>query len=296
MKKLLCAALVLGLSMASGQVNGQVVGFEGFDGNALNLTSGFTAADNIDGGPGDFYGIGNIAAFPSPSGVPFSLVDDSATVPGDLEGVYGQAADANNTFFAISDVRDETAAGPLTAMWTFDLTSETVEDLRLSIDMGQQSDGDSFGGISTADLVFEYSVDGGVFETAFGLGVTTNTTGFTFRALDDGVVPNAVGIVEVGNANAFKIDADTGLVSANTILNKTPATGPGAGLLDTFFTDFNAAGASTVDIRLTLTSFEFEGLAFDNITLTALAVPEPSSACILGFGILGLVVRRKRNA
>ena len=57
-----------------------VVASEDFDGGAVNLISGFTAADNLDGGGGDWYGLGSLDAWPQVEGVPFGLTDESGTV------------------------------------------------------------------------------------------------------------------------------------------------------------------------------------------------------------------------
>lgn len=290
--------------------HGQTIALEDFDGGDINLTSGFNpGTDNIDGGGGDFYGVGNLGAWPQGTGVPFSLADDSVidvsggtrdaanSFAGDVEGIYGQAADVDNDFFAISDVQDEVAAGPLVSSWTFDISSATSPVLQLSIDMGQQSDGDSFDGITTADLVFDYSLDGGTFATAFALApVDASMSGFSFRAMDGGAVPVVANALQVSGTAVGKTEADTGLLSTNLFLNKSPADGAGAGTLDTFFTSINAAGASSIEVRLTTTSLSFEAFAFDNIRISQPAViPEPGSLCALGLmGTVAILRRRRR--
>ena len=306
-KKWLALALMAFVSAAA-PAYGQLIAFEDFDGGAMNLTSGFVpATDNIDGGGGDFYGVGSLGAWPSPDGTPFSVADDSVigvsdnsrdpanAFAGDTEGVFGQAADVDNNFFTIADVRDE---APLVANWLFDISSATTPVLQLSIDMGQQSDGDAFGGITAADLVFDYSLDGGAtFQTAFDLDTVDSTdTGFAYRALDVGTVPTAASVLAVTNLDAQKFEADTGLLAGNLFLNKTPASGTGAGLLDTFTTNVNALGATSLQLRLTTTTLSFEAFSFDNISISSgAAVPEPGSAALLAIASLGFVARRRRS-
>ena len=305
----LCGLLVMVAGLPS-TLGAQTIGFEDFDGGAINLISGFDpGTQNINGGGGDFYGVGSLSGWPQgfPPGVPFSLGDDSIigisggtrdaadSFPTDLEGIYGQAADPNNNFFALSDLRDETAAGAIEANWLFDISGST-NDLRISIDMGQQSDGASFGGITAANLVFEYSLDGGAFQTLFQLSpFDASGTGYTYRAMDDGDVPTVASVLSVSGMGVQKLEADTGLLSTNLFLNKTPASGAGAGLLDTFFADITTGGASQLDLRLTISDFPFEALAFDNIRLSSVAaIPEPGTLGI-GFGLLGWVVSRRRK-
>jgi hypothetical protein len=85
-----------------------------------------------------------------------------------------------------------------------------------------------------------------------------------------------------GENPVTKILADTGMVSADTFLNKTPATGPGAGLMDTFVTALNGTG-SQLTVFMTA-DVPFEAAGFDNITITG--VPEPGSIRLSALGVV----------
>lgn len=262
-----------------------LVAAEDFDGGALNLLGGFNpATDNLDGGGGDWYGVGNITAwpqgFPTP-GVPFSLVDDSfesVSVPGgsafpaDLEGIFGSEADFDNDFFGISDTRKWTGNSgetPLVAEWTFDLSSAPAGLLQLRLDLGQQSDGNSFGGITAGYLLVEYSLDGGAFSEAFRCDPVDSTgSGFAYRPMDDGDLPLTANALEATSPLPLtKFSAETGLAVTDLFLDKAPnRTGMNPDRLDTFVADLAGTG-SAITIRIT-THLPFEGLAFDNLEIT----------------------------
>ncbi len=259
------------------------VAAEDFDGGSLNLISGFNpATGNLDGGGGDWYGVGSIAAWPQAGfGVPFSLVDDSfesvstpggAAFPADLEGIYGSQSDFDNDFFAIADTRKWTGSGgetPLVAAWTFDIASAGPGLLQLRIDLGQQSDGNSFGGINAGYLLVEYSLDGGTFAEAFRCDPVDSTgSGFAYRAMDDGDLPPTVGVLEATSPLSLeKFSAETGLAVTDLFLDKAPnRNGMNPDRLDTFVVDLAGEG-STITIRVT-THLPFEGMAFDNLEIT----------------------------
>lgn len=258
-----------------------VVAAEDFDGNGTNLLSGFDPADSLDGGPGDFFGVGSINNWPQSSGVPFSLADDSVVgvgggspFAGDTEGIYGQNSDFDNDFFGISD-SDEFGADQ-TASWTFDISGFT--DLELQIDMGGISDGTQFGGFVPQTASFTASIDGGATQTAFALAATTETGDFTFRPMDSGTSTPVGGVLQVtGDNPVTKLLAEDGSEATNTFLNKTPASGAGAGELDTFTTEINGTG-STLTLTL-VADFPFEAMAFDNIQI--LGVPDTSAETTL---------------
>ncbi|MCH8808076.1 MAG: hypothetical protein IH986_18570, partial [Planctomycetes bacterium] len=246
----LFAVMAAGLAFdlaAYGQV---VVAREDFDGGDLNLISSVVPA--LDGGPGDYFGVGNRnmwpQGFPSP-GVPFSIADDSVfgyangtPFPGDTEGIYGMNSDLDNHYFAISD-SDE--FGPLqTAQWTFNISGFTA--LSVLIDMGGISN-DSFGGYGPAtDVVFTVQIDGGPIETVFDLDAI-DPTGFMTRLMDDGAQSGGGRLLQVSGTNLVeKFLAENGALATNTLLDKTPGAGPGAGALDVFSTALNGSGSTLV--------------------------------------------------
>ena len=150
---LLAVLAVIVFAMPTQLFGQTTVAKQDFDGGDVNLISGFDpATENLDGGGGDFFGVGSIEDWPQMDmvGVPFDLIDDSATVfPPDMRAVYSSVtSDVANNFFGISDTREWNdkmmGGGPLVASWTFDISSATGT-LQFCVDMGQQSDGDNFG-------------------------------------------------------------------------------------------------------------------------------------------------------
>ncbi len=111
--------------------------------------------------------------------------------------------------------------------------------------------------------------------------------------MDDGtvVVANTNVLSVSGDNTVEKLLAEDGTVGGNTFLDKTPATGPGAGQLDSFRTAINGTGNQ---LTLTLTSnLPFEDVAIDNIRITA--IPEPSAFALLAVGLTTVGLRRKRR-
>lgn len=271
-----------------------VVGREDFDGGQLNLINSFVPA--LDGGPGDYFGVGNRnewpQGFPNP-GVPFSIGDDSAfgysnggdPFPADTEGVYGMNSDFENHFFAISD-SDEFGADQ-TANWTFNISGFT--DLSMSMDMGGISN-DSFGGYALGvGMTLMASIDGGPAQIVFDVRAVDGN-GFTTRPMDLGTASGGGRLLQVlGDNTVVKLLAEDGKPALNTYLDKTPAAGRGAGELDMYLTNLNGSGSTLV---LTLTAdMPFEAMVFDNITIYG--VPAPGAAFLLAIG--GMVATRRRR-
>jgi hypothetical protein len=280
-KSAIIAILLLVAAVANTQAQTTIAEID-FDGVETNLISGFDPlTGNLDGGPGDYFGVANISAWPQgfPPGLPFSIADDTVVsvsnpanpaFPTDLEGIYGGSADFNNDFFAISDTREwtgTTGATPLTASWTFDISSAGSDSMQLSIDLGQQSNGASFGGITAASFLIEYSIDGAAFKTAISVTpADAAAAGFQYRAMDIGTVPVAASAMQATGSTknpVTKFSAETGLAVTNTFLDKTPSTGKNAGKLDTFVVDLNGSG-NTIEIRITC-FVDNEAMVFDNI-------------------------------
>jgi hypothetical protein len=248
-----------------------VIASEDFDGGAVNLTSSSVPA--LDGGAGDWFGVGSRNAwpqgFPSP-GMPFGLADDTvfgvsnggAPFASDAEGVFGQNSDFDNDFFGISDSDEFLAAQ--TASWTFDISGGS--NLVIRIDMGGVSDAASGGYSLSTNVVFTASIDGGGSQVVFDLDAVDNTFGYLTRPMDDGDPSGGGRLLVVSGDNAVsKLLAENGSTAGDTFLNKTPASGPGAGRMDTFLTTLNGSGSQLV---LTLVcDVPFEALAFDNIVI-----------------------------
>lgn len=297
------AGALVGAALCVLEGSAATVAMQDFDGGAINLISGFDpSTQNLDGGSGDFFGVGNVGAWPQgyPPGMPFSLADDSVVsvsnlanppFPTDNEGLMGQNRAPADNFFAISDTRDFEANGQPSASWTFNIGG--FSGLFLSIDMGAQASEASGGFPTSSSITFTYQIDGGPVRTAFAVEDNSNVEGIVYRAMDSGLVPaiGTNGPLQVSGPNILtKVLADTGAVDGRHFLNKTPASGNGAGLMDTFSTAINGTGSQLV---LTMTAdLDFEAMGFDNIKITG--VPEPTSAMLLLIGLATMRLRRTR--
>lgn len=284
---------LLSLMLCAGLARADVfIAGENFDGGAVGLMD--STVPTLDGGGGDTHAVGATAAWPTTGSTPFSLTDnstgdvgDTTFYAGDTEGIFGTAADDRNMFLGISD-SDE--FGDTTASWMFDISGVT-DPLHLRIGMGSM-EGSSFSYGSGTKLTFTVSIDGGPVQTAFDVVVDVLGDGYIYRPLDDGVVitanDNALSVS--GDNPVAKRLAETGLSAPDTFLDKTPASGPGAGQLDTFVTRVNGLGD---ELELTLiSSIPYEGAAIDNIGLYA--IPEPASLALFGIASLLLFIRRTR--
>jgi len=268
--------------MGVGTAAADLVAQEDFDGGDVNLVSSVVPA--LDGGGGDWFGVGNRNAwpqgFPSP-GVPFGLADDTvfgystggAPFPTDLEGVFGENSNLDNNYFGVSD-SDEFLADQ-TASWTFDIDGSF--DLSASIDFGGVSDTNFDGYALGSFLEFTASIDGGTPVVLFRLDAIDNP-GFVCRPMDGGAPAGGGRVLEVtGDAAVTKFLADTGAAAGNTYLDKTPPSGAGAGEMDTYTTPIAGSGTTLV---ITLTAdMPFEAMAFDNIVIEGTtAIPTESTS------------------
>lgn len=294
MSRFLTVISVAALALAAPALAGGVIAGEDFDGGALNMIS--SSVPLLDGGGGDFFGVGSRNAwpqgFPIP-GVPFSIGDDSvfgysnnAPFAGDTEGVYGQNSDLDNDYLAMSDTREWTS-DQLTATWTFDISG--YSNLMLSLGMGGISNA-SFGGYDPAGTLVTMTaqIDAGPIQTAYSI-TAIDPTGYATRLMDDGNPSGGGRLLVVAGDNAVgKYLAEDGSLAADTYTDKSPASGNGAGQLDNFITALNGTGST---LTLTLrASMPFEAMVMDNIVITG--VPEPASLVLLGLGVLAL--RRRR--
>ncbi len=283
-----------GLGIPGSFANADIIAREDFDGGALNLIA--SSVPTLDGGGGDAFAVGSANTWPQPTGIPFSLVDNSVgavgtsgAFPGDREGIFGTASNFDNSFLGICD-SDE--FGDVVATWDFNIAG--YQGLGISIDMGSM-EGSTFSYSTDTVLRFTASIDGGAEVTVFDIIADASGDGYSYRALDDGfvVVAETNALLATGTNPIEKILADTGLVAGNTILDKAPASGFGAGQLDTFRTLLAGSGGT---LRLTLTAnLPFEGAAFDNIVISGSAIPEPTAIGLCAILCLaGLGVRRRR--
>ena len=218
----------------------------------------------------------------------------AAAFPADLEGIFGQNRVGTDDFLGLSDTREWTPA-QLTASWTFNVSG--YKDLEICIDMGAVADGTTNAGFDPGTLIkFIYQIDGGPVGTAFSVAPNTNVGGFTYRSMDGGgvAVIGANGPLNAtGDSVVVKTLANTGLPAADAFLNKTPAAGTGAGLMDTFGTALIGTGS-----QLTLTmvaNLPFEAAAFDNIVIKGEIVPEPTSLVLLGMSLLVTPLSRRKS-
>jgi hypothetical protein len=288
----LSAALV---SIATSPARAVVAAKEDFDGGSMNLVSGFNpTTENLDGGPGDWFGVGSRGSWPQghgagpdPPGMPFGLADDSVVsvsdpfdppFPTDSEGIFGQARSLTDDFFGISDTREwtEPPLTPLMASWTFNVAGFT--NLWLSIDIGAMSN-EAFPLAPATLIEFKYQVDGGPTGTAFSLKPDSDSGGYGYRLMDSFLpqFAHADGpLVAIGDNPVTKKLVDTGEAADNTVLDKSPPEGTGAGLMDTFTTALEGSGNQ---LTLTMTAhLPFEAMAFDNIVIEG----DGSAAGVLG--------------
>jgi len=292
----LAAALAIA-AFACTSASAAIVAVQDFDANnnALAPASFNPATDNLDGGPGDFWGVGSRNAwpqgFPAP-GVPFSLADDSvfgyangAPFANDGEGVFGQNSNLDNNYFAMSDTREWGTS--VTASWLFSVSG--YSSLAVAIDIGSDVDA-AFPYDAATVITFSASIDAGAPQTLFSFtrGANTLAPG-SMRPMDSGNNPDPTHLLlATGDATITKFFAEGGssTTAGDLYLDKSLAAN---GLLDTFMTTVAGTGST---LTLTLTAnMPFEAAAFDNIVITG--VPEPASLALLSFGAVVLLRRRR---
>lgn len=280
---LVSAVLAMALIPAATLFGQTVVASEDFDGGAVNLINGFDpGTQNITIIPFTRFGVFSMGEFNAGNQAPFALADDSVSnvsgggaFPGDSEGIFGQNRNVDDHFFAVVSASSfNIDPEDLVGSWTFDTSSAATSPLQLKIDMGQLSN-DNFDGVPPENtILFEYRFNGvGGFVPAFSLAATELVdSGFSYRLFDAGT-ESIIDFFEDGSHMGLSVTdkdvtktlADSGAIADNTILDKTPAMGAGAGMLDTFSVDLAGSG-NTIEIRMSA-EFSFEAFAFDNIQI-----------------------------
>ena len=95
--------------------------------------------------------------------IPFSVLDDSLSIfPPDSLGIIKEGN--ADEFFGATDTENGDNTGPVAAEWVFDISGGSA--LVLEIDMGAMGDFES-----SDYFVWEYSIDGGPYTTAFASSV-----------------------------------------------------------------------------------------------------------------------------
>lgn len=285
MKSIRAAAIAAILAFSAQSAIADVVGFENFDGGAINLSITTNVFDNGAGGggnTGDVFG----RVEPFVTGAPFDLADDSvagvsgAPFLGDSRGVIGQNSTA--VFGMVdSDGNIDGAGNPLNdAVWSFDISGAVTLD-SIMMDIGAMGD---FEESSTDGFLVEAQIDGGgYFEIFKGRTYMDSANiSMTYRPMDDGM--------SYSENDPLELSIDG--IATGTLLDKSDAA---TGLMDTF-TSLGVAGLSgtTLDIRISWAGSPSgsEAMAFDNFTING-TVPEPGTLALLGLGGIALIRRRR---
>ena len=274
----------IAVSLAAGPIAAAVVGFEDFDGGAINLTSTTNVEVFGTGGGANRSVFGVVTPFAGSTGTggPRDIFDDSVVdasgggvSSGDAIGLVGQNATG---FFALNDA-DDTALNNLNdATWSFDISSAiSITDITIRL----AALGDFEAGSSDGFLI-QGQIDGGGFQTLFQ--ATTDEDAFkTYRPSDDGTV------FADDDPLALFIDGST---TPTGLLDRANS----AGQFDRFTsTRFAGQSGSTLEIRVSFagTPSRDEPQGIDDITINGV-VPEPGSLALFAVG--GLLIARRRKA
>mgnify|MGYP003142610780 FL=1 len=249
------ATLLLCIPFAYGQTT---LGFEDFDGNAVNLNATANVSDYLSGGGtgGDVFG--RVDGQLGGNGMPFDVADDTAAdvsgamtgsnFPADTRGIAGQNTTA---FFALNDMD---GVGVNNATWNFNgFGSATLTSI--AIDIAAMGD---FETSSSDGFLIEASIDGGLFQEIFR-AETDEAASKTYRPLDSGTISTENDPLELF------ID---GSGTAIGVLDKCD---PTTGNFDTYTsTLLNGQAATSVTIRLSWagTPSGSEPMGIDNITIS----------------------------
>jgi hypothetical protein len=268
------AALVL---FSAGIARAVVIGSENFDGGVVNLTG---TANVFDYGSGGGSGASVFGRVSSTTGAPFDVADDSVSnvsgggaFAGDVLGLIGQNASA---IFAMNNA-DTVAVND--AVWTFNISSAIFLS-SISIDIGAMGD---FESSSTDGFLVEFRIDGGSYAEIFK-GRTDETASKTYLAMDSGTTPS------YDDPLQLSIDGS----ATGTYLDKANSA---TGLFSTYTSTLvNTLSGTSLDLRISWagTPSGSEPIGFDNITINGV-VPEPSTIALVGLGLAGFVIVRRRR-
>lgn len=270
-------------SLTAGTASATVIGFENFDGGAVNLngTTNVEVFGAAGGAAGDVFGIVTPFNGGAGTGGPFDVFDDSVVdasgggvFPGDTLGLVGQNATG---FFAVNDANGDVLNGLNDATWSFNISSAlSITDI--TIDIAALGD---FESASDDGFIVSAQIDGGGYQTIFE--ATTDDDGFkTYRPSDDGSV--------FADDDPLQLFID-GAPTAVGYLDRADA----SGAFDSYTSTLLAGqSGSTLDIRISWTGNPSgsEPQGFDNITINGV-VPEPGSLALLALG--GLMIARRRR-
>ena len=286
--KAINALILSSFAAMTASAGADVIGYEDFDGGAINLNSTSNVFDfNAGGGTaGDVFG--RVSAWNGGAGTggPFDVYDDSVAdvsgggmFAGDVLGIAGQNTSA---FFAMNDsdaVLDATGAPLNNAVWRFDITS-AIAITDITIDIAAMGD---FEATSTDGFLIEAQIDGGGWVEIYR-GRTNEALAHTYRAMDGGATPLLQDPLEIF------ID---GSAAAAGILDKSDAA---TGNFDSW-TSLALAGQSGLELEIRISwagaPSGSEPMGFDNITING-TIPAPGAIALLG--VAGLVGRRRRRA
>jgi predicted extracellular nuclease len=267
---LLFSALPMGQANANG--GGMVIGFEDFDGGAINLSSTSNVYDYDAGGGslGDVFGRVS-AFFGGGTGMPFDVADDTVAdvsgggvYPSDTLGLAGQNTTA---FFAMNDMD---AVGVNNAVWTFDISS-TSSITDITIDLGALGD---FEASSSDGFKIEARVDSEAYQTIFE--ATTDESAFKdYRPLDGGYV--------FSDDDPLQLFIDGSATSVGFLDKSDPTTGN----FDTYTsTLLSGQSGSTLDVRVSWagTPSGSEPMGIDNITIYGSGGGKPNEPVVVTCG------------
>ncbi len=244
-----------------------VVGFEDFDGGAVNLLSttnvfdyqGGTLISGADGGSsGDVFG--RVDGRSGGTGMPFDVADDTvadvsgartgSAFPADTLGLAGQNTSA---FFALNDMDGSGVNGNTNATWRFDI-SRASSLTNIQIDIGAIGD---FEASSSDGFTIEARIDSGTFQTIFD-ATTDESASKTYRALDDGSTPTL--------DDPLQLFIDGSSTAVGYLDKSDPTTGDFDAYISTLLA---GQSGSTLDIRISWdgTPSGGEPMGIDNIVI-----------------------------